>query len=512
MGFFRRATRRLPHALLSAALVCCAAAARADEQADRDLSAAVWQQMAARADEDEGVLLDLGGVALQFVSIGPAEFTQGAAEGDPQRQPDEARRPVRLTRQVFLSRSPVTRGQFAAFVAATGYQTEAEHGTSGGYGFTGQALAQGPQFNWRTPGFPQTDDHPVVLVTFADAQAFAAWAARASGRAVRLPTEAEFEYAARAGTETAWAAGERKEDALRAGWFKQNAGAGTHAVGEKAANQYGFLDLSGNVYQWCLDVYAPYAGGEQRDPLAGAPAPGEPARRVLRGGSWTRDPEKGRPAARYRSTPGTRSAEIGFRLVVDPNGAAPAQAGAVEAAPAQAGAGSAVGAQGGRPAADGLQQGGPAPGGACPSGVGSVGLGALLLAAFFHLRRRAAAARPTARPRGDGPRIESDGDLVVEPGVDGFWVRRKLRGKGGEKVSYRAQVGADSREGEVTLTDSGRGTFVYTGAAPTLIAVGAAGALAVAAHRSQSRRRDLDEGGSGPGPENSSFSGYPPAY
>ncbi len=111
---------------------------------------------------------------------------------------------MEITRAFYLGVYPVTKGQFAAFVKEAGYQTEAEKDGKGGHGVnlaTAQ-WEQKPEYTWRHPGFSQEDDHPVVEISWNDATAFCAWLSKKEGKTYELPTEAEWEYACRAGTTT----------------------------------------------------------------------------------------------------------------------------------------------------------------------------------------------------------------------------------------------------------------------------------------------------------------------
>ena len=138
---------------------------------------------------------------MKFVLIPPGEFLMGTPAdrfGSAQEKPQHR---VRITRPYYLDTHEVTRGEFSQFVAATGYKTEAER--DGGRAATFNAkgdLHEDQNAGWKNPGFEQTDVHPVVIVSWNDAAAFCRWLSEKEGATYRLPTEAEWEYACRAGT------------------------------------------------------------------------------------------------------------------------------------------------------------------------------------------------------------------------------------------------------------------------------------------------------------------------
>jgi len=257
--------------------------------------------------------LDLGaGVQMDMILVQPGSFTQGSPASEAGREADEGpQRRVTITRPFYMAKFPVTRGQFARFVESTRFRTEAEIGQSGGFGVVDGKLVQQKPFNWRNPGFEQSDDHPVVIVSALDAAAFCKWLTAKSGRLCELPTEAQWEFACRAGATLAHYAA--PVDAIA--WHRGNGLSQTHPVGEKKANAWGFHDFYGPVWQWCRDWYAPYPAGNATDPLQTNQNLSDKPRQVLRGGSILSDVSHSRSAERYRNDARSRNADNGFRII-----------------------------------------------------------------------------------------------------------------------------------------------------------------------------------------------------
>jgi formylglycine-generating enzyme required for sulfatase activity/serine/threonine protein kinase len=279
-------------------------------------------------------------IGMKLAPIPPGKFLMGSPDNEAGRHAREGpQHEVVLTRPFYLGVYPVTKGQFAAFVEAEKYHTEPETDGKGGWGYNAATLQfeLGPNYTWRNPGFTQTDDHPVVDVTWNDAQKFCAWLSRKEGKTYRLPTEAEWEYACRAGTTTRFWCGdadaslngnENIADASLA--VKLDAGLAkrwhfdetawddgypfTSPVGKVNPNPWGLYDMSGNVYQWCSDRYGAYRGGAVTDPK-GADS-GD--RRVGRGGSWGRTAMECRSAQRFYCPPSSCDSIRGFRVVFSP--------------------------------------------------------------------------------------------------------------------------------------------------------------------------------------------------
>ena len=249
---------------------------------------------------------------------------------------------VRITKPFYLGQTEVTVGQFRRFLEASGYVPESVADGTGAYGYNpaydpattarGDAFeGRNPTYSWRNPGFPQGDDHPVVNVTWNDAVAMAGWLSRSEGHVYRLPTEAEWEYAARAGTRTRYASGDDPESLLKVAnvfdadaapnWKKWEgqalAGHDGHAftapVGSYAPNAFGLYDMHGKAWEWTADWHDDhyYANSPVDDPKG--PATGDV--RVRRGGSWHTWSFYARSSFRNWNTPTTRYTLVGMRLV-----------------------------------------------------------------------------------------------------------------------------------------------------------------------------------------------------
>lgn len=170
--------------------------------------------------------------------------------------------------------------------------------------------------SWSAPGFPQEDRGPVVWVTWNDAAEYTRWLARATGKPYRLPTEAEWEFAARErGRDLPWSGTPESERAGEYLWSAENSGGVPHPVGGKRANALGFHDLCGNVWEWCLDWQAAYPAGSE--PLRDPRGPADGRFRALRGGSWRVGREIARTTYRNGYRPDYAHSSIGFRVALE---------------------------------------------------------------------------------------------------------------------------------------------------------------------------------------------------
>jgi formylglycine-generating enzyme required for sulfatase activity len=269
-----------------------------------------------------------------LILIGPGEFAMGSPHAEPLRDEGEWQHAVRMAQAFWMTRVEVTRGQFKSFVNETGYVTDAERaGWSHGLGEDGR-WRQVDGIDWRDPGFTQSDSHPVVCVSLHDALAFCRWLSDHEGRTYRLPTEAEWEYACRAGLGAAYAWGDDvfqelpRTNAADKAWtdrfpdaigFRWHDGCVfTSPVGRFPSNAWGLFDMHGNVAEWCLDRYVAYAVEAVEDAVdPEALSTGDPAPRVMRGGSFSATPAHCRSAHRDAGPPDSSFVTVGFRVVME---------------------------------------------------------------------------------------------------------------------------------------------------------------------------------------------------
>jgi len=227
-----------------------------------------------------------------MVRVPGGSFTMGSPASESGREADENQRNVTVA-AFAAGRTEVTRGQWAAFVRDTGRADP--------------QVKSDTYCTWRSPGYAQDDNHPVACVNWDDARAYVAWLSQRTGQRYRLLTEAEWEYAARAGTTTAYSTGASISPSQA-----RISSSSTAFVGSFPANAFGLYDVHGNVWEWVQDCY--------ENPYPSAPTNGAAyetsscSSRVVRGGSWGYLPVNLRSAFRNRNTPSNRFINFGFRL------------------------------------------------------------------------------------------------------------------------------------------------------------------------------------------------------
>jgi formylglycine-generating enzyme len=239
---------------------------------------------------------------------------------------------VRITKPFYLGTYHVTRGQFRRFINDSGYKIE-----PGAKGWVPEknVLVFNKDYSWRNAGFEQTDEHPVVNVSWNDAVAFCKWLSNKEGKTYRLPTEAEWEYACRAGTTTRYYSGDDPETlakvanvadatfrakfpAAENAWCAIKASDGyvyTSPVGQFKPNAFGLYDMHGNAWHLCADWYGGDSDYYRNSPTDDPKGPEKGGDRVVRGGSWLACPDAARSACRTFIQPSDRDNVVGFRIV-----------------------------------------------------------------------------------------------------------------------------------------------------------------------------------------------------
>jgi formylglycine-generating enzyme len=260
----------------------------------------------------------------QLVIIPPGTFTMGSPETEEGREIGEIQHKVTVSNAFAIGKNPVTKGEFRKFVSETGYNAKGKCFSMDAQGNPSESEL----YNWETPGFGQKDNEPVVCVNAMDAEAYAIWLSKTTGKSYRLPSEAEYEYAARAGTTTARYWGQSQDDgcafANGDGYEAQNVFKGkmakcndgfiyTSPVGNYKPNAYGLNDMLGNVWVWLADCW--------HDGYSGAPDHGTAwmekscIDRVMRGGSFISHYTSLRAAARHKAEAAKRFHNYGIRIV-----------------------------------------------------------------------------------------------------------------------------------------------------------------------------------------------------
>ena len=340
--------------------------------AERRATAEEWKKIIGKPSKVEvgpkNITIELGGsVKLQMTLVPAGEFMMGSSESAEDTaaffnktygahvhsyglltkanfKGEHPQHRVRITQPFYLGTYHVTRGQFRQFVAETHYKTSAEtEERRGGSGYNLHPMQYefNEKYSWLSVGFEQSDEHPVVNVSWNDAVAFCEWLSKKDDKTYRLPTEAEWEYACRAGTTARYYSGDDPETLANVGNVRDatyktkhpydefairssDGYAFTSPVGKFKPNAFGLFDMHGNAWQWCADwrVNDYYAKSPVGDPTG---PDSEPSRvlndgtlwrggRVLRGGSWYDTPYRSRSSTRWGSAPFARDCYVGFRI------------------------------------------------------------------------------------------------------------------------------------------------------------------------------------------------------
>lgn len=276
----------------------------------------------------------------EMVLVKGGTFTMGctAEQGGDCQDDEKPARQVSLS-DYYIGCTPVTVAQFAAFAEDSGYRTEAEQG-DGSYILKGSEWTETKGVDWRCdekgkPRAKEAYEYPVIHVNWNDAVAYCEWLSGKKGSHFRLPTEAEWEYAARGGTlsqgfkyagsnhleEVVWFWGNSGDKPLSGAWnaerLYENNGC-THPVAQKKSNELGLHDMSGNVWEWCEDDWHSDYKGAPTDGSAWVDSPKRGSYRVLRGGSWINRTVSCRVSRRFNNGPGKRNGAFGFRVVLVP--------------------------------------------------------------------------------------------------------------------------------------------------------------------------------------------------
>ena len=262
----------------------------------------------------------VNGVTFEMIAVKGGTFTMGGTteQGSDAGSDEKPTHRVTLS-DYYIGKFEVTVGLFRTFINETNYRTDADkEGWS--YVWTGSSWEKKNGVNWKCDANGKVrssseDNHPVIHVSWNDAEAFCEWLARKTSQTFRLPTEAEWEYAARGGNKSNGYKYSGSNSIDNVAWYtKTTNDSGTKPVGTKSPNELGIYDMSGNVWEWCQDWYGKYSSSSQSNPTGSSSG----SNRVLRGGSWNYYAGNCRVSFRIGSYPDRRNSYLGFRLVLVP--------------------------------------------------------------------------------------------------------------------------------------------------------------------------------------------------
>jgi formylglycine-generating enzyme required for sulfatase activity len=268
--------------------------------------------------------LTLNDVPFHFRVVGPGRFSMGSPDDERGRYDDEVRHGVTLTREYAIGQYEVTQAQWTAVMRGLpAIYAETVAGPSRGPGGEVDNGERAKKVVQPKELISTRGNTPIVFVSYDDCRKFCdRLNASLSGWRVRLPTEAEWEYACRAGTESALNDGgslksTNAEDKTldRLAWYQEGGDRTLRPVGGKLPNVWGLFDMHGNAAEWCADYYGPYEAREARDPQG----PQQGANSVIRGGSYDLNAEDCRSAWRIGRPADERHKAIGFRIVLEPS-------------------------------------------------------------------------------------------------------------------------------------------------------------------------------------------------
>lgn len=272
--------------------------------------------------------INIDGLPIELTKVNGGSFLMGIKANDEGKSTDTQEDNIPLHEVVlsdfFIGTYEITVAQFKKFIDATGYKTDADK--NGGSYVWGRGYWEiKKNINWKCDVngvvLDESDyEQPVVHVSWNDAVAYCTWLKQKTGEDFRLPTEAEWEYAAKGADEGHGYEFSGGDDVYDVGWYWYNSydigeedpDYGVHYVGRKIPNEIGLYDMSGNAAEWCNDIYGKYNAGSQINPTGEY----EGSYHVLRGGSWFNHEEDCRTTSRENLVPHTRRFNSGFRIAL----------------------------------------------------------------------------------------------------------------------------------------------------------------------------------------------------